>query len=135
MSKGEGGGVSIVFGYHGVPASGAKRQKLAQPIEIDAHLTQKALRDEARAKAGKIKKKAKPKLSKAERKAENEARKLHRKALKKVVVVRQVGGQIKSVQRIGNQRREALIAEREPLRQRWREQLLGRGTDPDQPSG
>ncbi|MEG8223617.1 hypothetical protein OSJ57_23895 [Sphingomonas sp. HH69] len=32
-------------------------------------------------------------------------------------------------------RREALIAEREPLRQRWREQLLGRGTDPDQPSG
>lgn len=76
-----------------------------------------------------------PKLPKAERKAENEARKLHRKALKKVVVVRQVSGQIKSVQRIGNQRREALIAEREPLRQRWREQLLGRGTDPDQPSG
>ena len=76
-----------------------------------------------------------PKLSKVERKAENEARKLHRKAVKKVVVVRQAGGQIKSVQRIGSKRREVPIAEREPLRQRWRDQLLGRDTDPDQPSG
>ena len=98
MSKGDGGGVAIRFGYHGLQVSGEKRPKLTQAIEIDCHLNKKRLRDEARAKVGKPKKKPKP--SKLERQAENEARKRYREGPKDVVVVRQVGGEIKSVQKI-----------------------------------
>ena len=98
MSKGDGGGVAIRFGYHGLPVSGEKRPKLTQAIEIDCHLNKKRLRDEARAKVEKPKKR--PKVSKAERKAENEARKRYREGPKEVVVVRQVGGEIKSVRKI-----------------------------------
>jgi hypothetical protein len=118
MSRREGGGVSIVFGYHGVPASGEKRGKLTQPTEIDTHLTEKPLRNAARGKAVKPKKRAK--LPKAQqqtkkakptkaatspkevrRQAEREARKLRPAALEKVIVVRRVGGEIKSVRKLG----------------------------------
>lgn len=98
MSKGDGGGVAIRFGYHGLPVSGEKRPKLTQAIEIDCHLNKKRLRDEARGKVEKPKKR--PKVSKAERKAENDARKRYRESPKEVVVVRQVGGEIKSVRKI-----------------------------------
>lgn len=98
MSKGDGGGVSIRFGYHGLPLSGEKRRKVTQSIEIDTHLTQKPLRDAARAAMAKPKKRAK--ISKAERKAENDARKQYREAPKEVVVVQRVGGEIKSVRKI-----------------------------------
>jgi hypothetical protein len=51
MSKGGGGGVSIVFGVHGQIASGEKRAKLVHATEIDTHLTQKKKRDVARKNA------------------------------------------------------------------------------------
>lgn len=98
MSKGDGGGVAIRFGYHGLSVSGEKRPKLTQAIDIDCHLNKKRLRDEARAKVGKPKKR--PKLPKAERQAENEARKRYREGPKEVVVVQRVGGEIKSVRKI-----------------------------------
>lgn len=119
MSRREGGGVSIVFGYHGVPASGEKRGKLTQPIDIDTHLTEKPLLDAARAKAVRPKKKqaklpkveqqakkAKPTKAatsskEARRQAEREARKLRPAALEKVIVVRRAGGEIKSVRKLG----------------------------------
>jgi hypothetical protein len=59
MSRGEGGGVTVIFGYSGLFSSREKRCKLTQPIEIDTHLTQKTLRDEARAKAERHKKRTK----------------------------------------------------------------------------
>lgn len=98
MSRGEGGGISIVFGHHGSPASGEKRRKVTQSMEIDTHLTHKPLRDAAIAKVAKPKKQ--PNLSKGERRAESEARKQHRENPKEVVVVQLVGGEIKSVRRI-----------------------------------
>jgi hypothetical protein len=89
-----------------------------QPIDIDTHLTEKPLRDAARAKAVRPKRQAKlPKVEQqakkakptkaatspkeARRQAEREARKLRPAALEKVIVVRRVGGEIKSVRKLG----------------------------------
>ncbi|WP_156460696.1 hypothetical protein [Sphingomonas sp. Leaf339] len=98
MSKGDGGGVSIRFGFHGLPVSGEKRPKLTQAIEIDCHLNKKRARDEARGKVEKHKKRAGP--STAEKKADKKGRQSYREASKEVVVVERVGGEINSVRTI-----------------------------------
>lgn len=78
MSKGDGGGVSIRFGYHGVPATGAKRPKLVHATELDSHLTQKMVRDKAREFAEELSKRKKKSINrKAKRLAARVASKLN----------------------------------------------------------
>lgn len=93
MSKGEGGGVSIGFGSP-LPVSGEKRVKLKEATDVDSHLTQKPIRDAARAKVEK-KRRIKSPLTKAEQKAEREARKRYKAAPKEVVVEIREGGKLR----------------------------------------
>jgi hypothetical protein len=62
MSKGEGGGVSIGYGYPSLPVSGEKRTKLTQPTELDTHLTQKAMLEKKRKEAEMPRKRSRKKV-------------------------------------------------------------------------
>ncbi|MFZ1743634.1 MAG: hypothetical protein WAT93_12320 [Pontixanthobacter sp.] len=95
MSKGEGGGVSIGYGSN-LPVSGEKRVKLKHATEIDTHLTQKNVRDAARALVEK-KGRKKSHLTNAEKKADKQARKKYRAAPKEVVVEMREGGELKGM--------------------------------------
>jgi hypothetical protein len=98
MSKGDGGGVNIVFGGHGLPATGEKRRKLTQATEIDAHLTQKFARNAAQAKLKK--EQVRSRASKAEQQADKLARARYREAPKEVIVEQRVGGEVQSTRKI-----------------------------------
>lgn len=98
MSKGDGGGINIVFGRHGLPATGEKRRKLTQATEIDAHLTQKFARNAAQAKLKKAQARSHP--SKTEQQADKQARKHYREGPKEVIVEHRVGGQVQLTRKI-----------------------------------
>jgi hypothetical protein len=55
MSKGDGWGLTVIFGWQGGPVSGEKRRSLKQATDIDAHLRQNAVVGKARARAERIK--------------------------------------------------------------------------------
>ena len=65
MPKGEGGGVSIAFGYPSLPVSGEKRTRLTQPTELDTHLTQKAELEKKRWQAERPRRKSRKKADSA----------------------------------------------------------------------
>jgi len=91
MSKGGYHGGSTVVGFGGAFA-GSPSIKLTRATDVDAHLSQKGKRDQARKLA--TGKKVKAKVSKAQKTAEKRQREEYKKADKTVVVEHRRAGEI-----------------------------------------